>query len=42
MEIESSVTFTDDIIAEPFAAKRDNVRFPEGPGLVVVANDGGT
>jgi len=41
MEIKNRVGFIDDIIAEPFMAKRGNVPFPEGPGLVVEVYDGG-
>ena len=41
MEIGGSVAFTDDIIAEPFVAKRGMVHLPERPGLVVEVNDGG-
>jgi hypothetical protein len=41
MEIKNRVVFIDDIIAEPFVAKRGKVRFPESPCLVVEDNDGG-
>jgi L-alanine-DL-glutamate epimerase-like enolase superfamily enzyme len=41
MEIGGSVAFTDDIIAEPFVAKRGMAQFPERPGLVAEVNNGG-